>query len=55
MSILIKNILLEPLMSKVTKFLGIERTWYLIFSLIAVSLIHQAIPVVPTVLNFSLD
>ena len=40
---------IEPLMTKVTRFLGIEHTCKRISLLTAVSLIYQAIPVVPTV------
>ncbi|MGM0122597.1 hypothetical protein [Enterococcus sp. AZ152] len=42
---------LEPLMTKVTRFLGIEHTCKRISLLTAVSLIYQAIPVVPTVFD----
>ncbi|MGC3560847.1 hypothetical protein [Enterococcus faecium] len=41
----------EPLMTKVTRFLGIEHTCKRISLLTAVSLIYQAIPVVPTVFD----
>ena len=41
--------LIEPLMTKVTRFLGIEQTCERISLPAAVSLIDQAIPVVPTV------
>ncbi len=40
----------EPLMTKVTRFLGREHTCSLISLPAAVSLIYQATPVVPTVL-----
>ena len=43
--------LIEPLMTKVTRFLGIEHTCKRISLLTAVSLIYQAIPVVPTVFD----
>ncbi|ELA56337.1 hypothetical protein EA82_03026 [Enterococcus hirae] len=42
---------IEPLMTKVTRFLGIEHTCKRISLLTAVSLIYQAIPVVPTVFD----
>ncbi|MGL9768986.1 hypothetical protein [Enterococcus sp. DIV0806c] len=41
----------EPLMTKVTRFLGIEHTCKRISLLTAVSLIYQAIPIVPTVFD----
>ncbi|MBH8458524.1 hypothetical protein I8R59_29005 [Klebsiella pneumoniae] len=47
--LILKNI--EPLMTKVTRFLGIEHTCKRISLLTAVSLIYQAIPVVPTVFD----
>ena len=41
----------EPLMTEVIRFLGTERTCKPISLLTAVSLLYQAIPVVPTVLD----
>ncbi|WP_217809248.1 hypothetical protein, partial [Enterococcus sp. 5B3_DIV0040] len=43
--------LFEPLMTKIARFLGIEHTCKRISLLTAVSLIYQAIPVVPTVFD----
>lgn len=47
------KLLIEPLMTEVTRFLGIERTCKRISLLTAVSLVYQAISVVPTVLDAS--
>lgn len=49
----VKSIYIEPLMTEVTRFLGKEHTWQRMSLLTAVSLIYQAIPVVPTVLDYS--
>ncbi len=46
------SFIFEPLMTKVTRFLGREHTCEIISLLAAVSLIYQAIPVVPTVVCF---
>lgn len=51
MSDLLCGVNIEPLMTKVMRFLGTEHTCRRISLLTAVSLIYQAIPVVPTVLD----
>ena len=46
-----QNPYFEPLMTEVMRFLGIEHTCKRISLLTAVSLVYQAIPVVPTVFD----